>query len=159
MSCSWKDVIYYKPKKKAKVTFKIDVDCHLNDEELDLFIQTRRAILESLGFKLLEHRYFQTERGMHFWFTAYGDEIDDRTKNLYQFLLGDDDHRFDINRRRLERGIPWNKANVLFSRILDRKENYDCTFELKTYKKYLEKIKGDKHRFINYAIRVMLDEN
>jgi len=158
MSSSWKDIIYYKPKKKAAQTFKIDIDCHLSEEEIDLFVQTRKAILSSLNFTLIDYRYFQTERGMHFWFIAHGELLDDRTKNLYQFLLGDDHHRFDINRRRIERGIPWRKANILFSRIIDRKRNYDTTFELRTYKKYLEKIKGDKHDFINYAIKVMLND-
>ena len=102
-------------------TLKIDVDYDFYGNRWRIeWMNTRVAILESLGYELYGgKRCRRTTRGYHFWFTVKGN-IDDRTKNKLQFLLGDDVTRVKINNNRIDRGVEeWNK---LFSEVYWKQE-------------------------------------
>ena len=113
-------------------TAKIDLDEKLSWEyvktksyvwssEIDQWNATRRTIMESLGLVVIDINTTETERGQHTIINYLSkDNIDDEYKNFLQLLLGDDVVRYKINKRRIERGIPFDTANILFSKILKR---------------------------------------
>lgn len=77
------------------------------------WLQTREAILNSLGYKLLRaiRKPSPGGRGLHVWFYVEGPEMDDMKKVKLQYLVGDCIVRSKINYRRVRRGIRgfWNK--------------------------------------------------
>lgn len=103
--------------------FKIDIDIKLNEEEYRLWKLTRIAIIESLAIRfvfMLKHD--SSCRGHHIFIHCESDgSISDERLNFIQFLLGDDQTRYKINKGRLERGTSWEKANILFSRVLEKR--------------------------------------
>ena len=99
---------------------KVDVDVKMDAELLRKFVETRLAIISSLGYKLDYYRYAETEKGYHFWF-ALADKLGDRELCDLQFLLGDDHTRCRFNYLRLEAGC-FHQFNALFNRKFKRKE-------------------------------------
>lgn len=107
-----------------KVVFKVDVDLVVPKSWLDLWVKTRKAILECLGMKVDKIIVNESERGFHAWVHA-------RTKtkltptecNFVQWILGDDTGRVRINQRRIYLGFDWKKFNKLFSEVIWRKKH------------------------------------
>ena len=132
-------------------TAKIDLDEKLSWEyiktksyvwtsEIDQWNTTRRTIMESLGLVVIDINTTETERGQHTIINYLSkSNIDDKYKNFLQLILGDDITRYKINKNRIERGIPFDTANILFSKILKR---YPHESDSKI-KVALERILGD----------------
>ncbi|RLE65063.1 MAG: hypothetical protein DRJ47_06105 [Thermoprotei archaeon] len=114
------------------VVLKIDIDIKVPEEWIDDWIGSRIAIL---------NWYFDSDevvqdivvkpsskRGYHAWIHLDAGDMPPGEANKLQWLCGDDETRVAINQRRIERGVPWKEANVLFSRVLKRKEykNEQC---------------------------------
>lgn len=100
---------------------KIDLDVKLEDLEREVWEETRRYLLEGIGYIVVDINTAETERGLHTvinCITKY--HTDDDYKNFLQLLLGDDIIRYKINARRIEKGISFEKANILFSKVLER---------------------------------------
>lgn len=122
-------------------TAKVDLDVKLVEiRDIGRWEFTRDAILRSFEYIVVDVITMETDRGMHtvinylsLW------EISDKDQNFMQLLLGDDQTRFKINRQRLERGISMEKANILFSRVLQR---FTAVEESKL-KRALERIVGE----------------
>lgn len=105
---------------------KIDLDIKLTKSEIKSFEQTRKAIADSLRITIKSFvMHESSKRGHHaFIHISSYDCLIPETLNFYQFLMGDDQTRYKINKDRLEKGIPWDLANVLFSRVIERR-SYD----------------------------------
>lgn len=102
-------------------TSKIDLDMKLDKNDIPLWEHTRQAILEFIYFIVVDINTSETERGLHTvinWISE--DEETDQSLNFIQLLLGDDVVRVKINARRIEKGISFEKANILFSKVLER---------------------------------------
>ena len=100
---------------------KVDLDMKLDKNDIPLWEQTRQAVLEFMYFIVVDISTSETERGIHTvinWLAE--DEETDHSLNFIQMLLGDDVVRVKINERRIKKGITFEKANILFSRILHR---------------------------------------
>lgn len=106
--------------------FKIDLDVKLDEEDYKLWKATRIAIIKELGLRfMMMLKHDSASRGHHIFIHAESDEeISDDRLNFIQFLLGDDQIRYKINKDRIQRGTSWDKANILFSRVLE-KRRYD----------------------------------
>lgn len=118
---------------------KIDLDTKLCEYDRVLWEHTRRAILESMGHIVVDVNTSDTERGAHTVVNhLYTKELSDYTQNFLQLLLGDDLIRFKINQRRIEKGIKFENANILFSKILKRYPHEESRLKLA-----LERITGD----------------
>jgi len=109
----------------SKTILKVDVDVKMSKRWLDLWITSRKAILESIGIKVNDvvHKP-SSKRGYHFWFHVEenGRRFDFTPSecNRLGWLLGDDFGRVLINEMRIQKGIPWSRSNILFSRVLSR---------------------------------------
>lgn len=106
-------------------TAKIDLDVNIADINIDMWERSRKAVLESLPYSadivVIDIKTYKTERGLHTIINyLYPHIIPEDTLNLIQLMLGDDIIRYKINKKRIERGISWDRANILFSRVLDR---------------------------------------
>lgn len=103
---------------------KIDLDVKLNDEEYAIFEKTRYAILECLGYRVERViKHGSGFRGHHIYIHFKSDKkLTPKDLNLLQLMCGDDQTRYYINKERISTGMSWRKANILFSRILERKE-------------------------------------
>ena len=100
---------------------KIDLDTKLDKNDIPLWEDTRMAILEFMYFIVVDINTSETERGNHTvinWLAEEGET--EHSLNFIQMLLGDDVVRVKINQRRIERGISFEKANILFSKVLHR---------------------------------------
>ena len=98
---------------------KIDIDFKPPKPWLEEWIETRRNMLEHLGYEIERISIFDTKRGIHAYIKIK-QKISDEETNKLQFLLGDDHTRVKINQWRIKRGIKrWNK---LFHRVLYRKK-------------------------------------
>jgi hypothetical protein len=100
---------------------KIDVDVRMNDDLLEKFIQTRRAIIYKLGYTYITHNITKTEKGYHIWFKI-ADNLTDKELCDLQFLLGDDQTRCRFNYLRLEAGC-FKQFNALFNKKFKNKQN------------------------------------
>ena len=103
-------------------TSKIDLDVKLeNTAEIMVWEATRRVIIQFYGGIIIDVNSTETERGFHTIINWIIDiEFDDYKQNFMQLLLGDDIIRYKINARRIEKGISFEKANILFSKVLER---------------------------------------
>lgn len=103
-------------------TAKIDLDVKLdNVNERAMWEISRRSIIEGFCDILVDINTTETHRGLHSVINYLCCiKLSDDYKNFLQLLLGDDIIRYKINARRIERGISFEKANILFSRILKR---------------------------------------
>ena len=101
---------------------KIDLDVKLGETALrEVWENTRRNMLEYFGYIVVDINSSETQRGLHTVINYLCKmKLSDEYKNFLQLLLGDDLVRFKINNRRIERGISFEKANILFSRVLER---------------------------------------
>lgn len=120
---------------------KIDLDvCIEDDNALDLWNHSREIILNSLFAEcVIDGNTTDTERGIHTvinWISKI--KYCDEELNYIQLLLGDDIIRFKINRRRIEKGISFEKANILFSKVLHRYPHEESRLKLA-----LERIIGE----------------
>ena len=122
-----------------KYTLKIDLDLKLPEKWLELFIKSRKIMLEGLGFKVEEIVYRESLRGFHFWIRIESEKrLNDMDINLLQFLCNDDVGRVVINAYRIKRGVKnWNK---LFSKVIWRKKMSDY----QRYKRFLKKMERGK---------------
>ena len=92
----------------------VDIDIKLHSELLKKFIETRKLILNFLGYAVTKINYTETDKGMHFWFHL-AKPVDKYTLWELQFLLGDDHNRVRYNLMRLELDT-FDKFNVLFNK-------------------------------------------
>ena len=101
---------------------KIDLDIKLEETALrTVWENTRRNMLEYFGYIVVDINSSETQRGVHTVINYLCKmKLSDEYKNFLQLILGDDIIRFKINQRRIEKGISFKKANILFSRILER---------------------------------------
>jgi hypothetical protein len=89
------------------------------------YCETRRVLLESLGYKLVRINKHPgpSGRGLHVWLHISGPHLTDYEKNKFQYLIGNDDPiRAKLNHHRTWRGLAgfWNK---LFSKKHRIQEN------------------------------------
>ena len=100
---------------------KIDVDLRIDRWGwIDKYKKFVAAGLKSLGYGVekIVVRESDSKKGLHIWIHL-DREVDDRTKNMLQFLCCDDRTRVRINYYRIEAGVKnWNK---LFSKVLYRR--------------------------------------
>ena len=103
-------------------TAKIDLDVKIYKEDIEYWEQSRKAILEYFTHcTLIDINTTYTDRGLHTVINyLYDRAISDENLNFIQLLLGDDIIRYKINARRIEKGISFEKANILFSKVLER---------------------------------------
>ena len=102
---------------------KIDLDVKLEASAwLRVWEITRKGILEKeFGYVVVDINSSETERGLHTVINYLCKvKLSDEYKNFLQLLLGDDVVRYKINARRIEKGISFEKANILFSKVLER---------------------------------------
>jgi hypothetical protein len=100
---------------------KIDIDIKMDDNLLEKFIQTRKAIIQKLGYTYITHNITKTEKGYHIWFKIK-EKLNDKDLCDLQFLLGDDQTRCKFNYLRLEAGC-FRQFNVLFSKKFKGNQN------------------------------------
>ncbi len=103
-------------------TAKIDLDVKLEETALRIVWEnSRKDILESFGYIVVDINSNETQRGLHTIINYLCKmKLSDEYKNFLQLLLGDDVVRYKINARRIEKGISFETANILFSKILKR---------------------------------------
>jgi hypothetical protein len=106
---------------------KIDIDVKMNEQLLNMFIATRKKIVEALNYTLMDVQATATEKGYHFWFILK-EQLNDKDLCDLQFLLGDDQVRCRFNYLRLEAGC-FNQFNVLFNRKFKNNNNNNNTVE------------------------------
>lgn len=88
---------------------KVDIDVKLDESWFIRWIDTRKSMLDSLGFKVTMVFQHETTKGRNFFFHIKPECCDEEI-NMLQFLLGDDHTRVKINAWRIKRGIKhWNK--------------------------------------------------
>ena len=127
-----------------KTTFKIDIDYKMNRKQLELFKNTRKNMLEFLGFKIKEINTNKSDKkGRHWWFICEHKKRHTPTElNFIQLLLSDDRGRWLINQRRISRKIPWDDySNFIFSKIYWRRP---ADFSKKKFRMLMEKSKLSK---------------
>jgi len=107
-------------------TLKIDLDDHLLNRWKKEWIQTRRFMLKSLGYKMEEVTIHTSPsgRGHHIWIQFSSNKnVSDACLNKLQWLCGDDAVRVQINIWRIQRKITyWNK---MFSEVLWKRKESD----------------------------------
>jgi hypothetical protein len=106
---------------------KIDVDIKMNDDLLEKFIQTRRAIIYKLGYTYITHNIAETQKGYHIWFEI-AEKLNDKDLCDLQFLLGDDIVRCRFNYLRLDAGC-FKQFNVLFNKKFKGNQNNNKNVE------------------------------
>jgi hypothetical protein len=120
---------------------KLDVDLKVPKEWLEDWLETRRAIYEALGFKILGMVVDKkSERGFHaFVHILSNTKLTPDDLNKLQWLGGDDRGRVLINAWRIKRGVPWERGNKLFDHVIWRKEHKcNCTIHQKILKRAKE---------------------
>lgn len=110
---------------------KIDIDIKVPEDWIEDWVNSRIAILNSYFDSEVVHEVIvkpSSKRGYHAWIHIDAGDPPPGEINKLQWLCGDDETRVSINQRRIDRGVPWEDANVLFSRVLRRKEykNEQC---------------------------------
>jgi len=134
------------------MVLKIDIDTKLNKKEMQTFKNTRTAVLNSLGIKVLkiiEHPS-PSKKGHHI-FIHINKKIPDERKNFLEFLCGGDITRYHINKRRIKRGFKyWDK---MFSRVKwKRPKDFDKRHALRIINKS-KMLKYEKKFLIDYIER------
>lgn len=93
---------------------KIDVDIKMDRPLWDKFLATRKAIIERLGYILVDVKVAKTSKGFHFWFHLK-ETLTDKEMCDLQFMLGDDQPRCRFNYLRNDAGV-FDHFNALFSK-------------------------------------------
>ena len=120
-------------------TAKIDLDVKLDEIERGVWEISRKLIIEGFGYTVVDINTNETDRGLHTIINYLCMvKISDKHKNFIQLLLGDDVIRYKINTRRIEKGISFEKANILFSKVLERYPHEESRLKVA-----LERIVGD----------------
>ena len=119
---------------------KIDLDIKLGETALrTVWENTRRNMLEYFGYIVVDINSNETQRGLHTIINYLCKmKLSDEYKNFMQLLLGDDIIRYKINQRRIEKGISFEKANILFSKVLERYPHEESRLKVA-----IERIIGD----------------
>jgi hypothetical protein len=97
---------------------KIDVDLAMDRPLWQKFLETRKAIIEELGYILVDVKVAKTSKGFHFWFHLE-ETLRDKEMCDLQFLLGDDQPRCRFNYLRNDAQV-FPHFNALFSKKLKR---------------------------------------
>ncbi len=104
---------------------KIDVDIKLKPEAFKLWLETRKWIIERLGYRLEKVNIKETEHGYHVWFKIK-EVIPDEALAVLQFLLGDDQKRCWFNFLRVEANA-FKQFNALFNKKYKKRgKNAPC---------------------------------
>jgi DNA-binding transcriptional MocR family regulator len=93
---------------------KIDLDVKVPQEWLEKWFETRKIMLETLGYSVDRINWVETQKGYHVWIHLKN-EVDFDTIELLQFLCGDDPKRVFFT---LQRHIHTNDRqdfNLLFN--------------------------------------------
>lgn len=105
---------------KNKNVITVDMDWLPPKDWLEEWIETRKSILEGLGYEIkdvIKHKS-GSGTGWHFWFHLDKDVEKPKEKLKLMWMLGDDETRVKINFQRIERGVEnWEK---IFSKILGK---------------------------------------
>lgn len=99
---------------------KVDVDLRNRPQTFEVWLVTRKWIVEKLGYTLEKTRWTETQHGYHVWFHLR-ERIPDEALAVLQFLLGDDQKRCKFNFLRLD-AHAFKQFNALFSKKLKRKK-------------------------------------
>jgi len=104
-------------KEMTEQVLMVDVDW-LPQRWWSFYVETRRILLEALGYKLLRviKHPGPSGRGLHVWLHVSGPPLNDYELNKFQYIVGmDDPIRAKLNHHRTWRKLEgfWNK---LFSR-------------------------------------------
>jgi hypothetical protein len=91
---------------------KIDVDIRMSKHMLHRWIETRKRMLESMGYHVVDINYRYTKHGMHFWIILE-EKLDSYTRAMLQFIAGDDHRRCFYNFYRARMGV-FDYYNALF---------------------------------------------
>ena len=131
-----------------RYVLKVDLDYRLDKWGwLEIYKKCVRAILENV-FKceverIIVDEYEPNAHGLHVWIWVKSRrKLKPWELNMMQFFCYDDPGRVMINATRILRGIPWERANKLFSKVLWRKE-HKCNCEI--HQKILKRMReGNK---------------
>ena len=103
-------------------TLCFDIDWLPPPQWLESWRKSRYVLYAALGYTVSAMREAKSSsgKGLHVWIDIM-ETVDDETRNMLQFLGGDDQTRVRINRLRTERGLQkfWNK---LFSEVRQNPE-------------------------------------
>jgi len=91
---------------------KVDVDIKMDVVMLQRWVETRKRMLESMGYHVVDVNYRYTRHGMHFWFILQ-EQLDAYTRATLQFMIGDDHRRCFYNFYRARLGV-FDHFNALF---------------------------------------------
>ena len=122
-------------------TAKIDLDIKLDKEWMKCWWEESRvAIIEEVILAyVVDINTVDTDRGAHTTINFICEqEWSGEDLNFMQLLLGDDIIRYKINQRRIEKGISFEQANILFSKVLERYPHEESRLKVA-----LERIIGD----------------
>jgi hypothetical protein len=79
---------------------KVDKDCHVSSQLEREYVRQTLAILPRHHLKVLWIKATRTRHGRHYYIRI-DPPVSPRTANDLQYLLGDDTHRVDFNRARI----------------------------------------------------------
>jgi len=107
-------------------TLKIDIDFIPPAHWLSVWKDTRKVMLEHLGYDVENIIVDKSSsgKGIHVWIRINAGVLSDADLNMLNWLMGDDQTRVKINLMRIERGEKeWNKlfSSVLWTRPVDEK--------------------------------------
>jgi len=136
---------------QGQYKLKLDVDTHLSEKSMKLWKKTRLAILKSLDYKVIEMNFDESEKGFHVIVLIKSSEKLSPEKQCFlQVLLGSDLMREKLNMARIGRGIDWNRANRLFSKVIWRRPK---SYERNRMIEIVKKIKNpEDKRFMEKTI-------
>jgi hypothetical protein len=116
-----------------RYTLKIDCDVKMEGWVRNEWINTRIVVAKWLGLKVSDIIVKPTQRGFHTYIHIVSDrKLTPELINMYQFLLGDDQGRVNINSERIKRNIKgWNKlyARVSYRRPRETVKCPVCNYE------------------------------
>ena len=104
---------------RSLVILKIDIDTKVPRKLLNEWIETRRVILQYLGYNVRNIIITETTHGYHAWIYIE-DHVDSKRKAELQFLLDDDHRRAQLNLMRAELNA-FDEFNALFSKKIKKK--------------------------------------
>jgi len=151
---------------------KLDLDFKANKDWMHEFIETRKSILEGMGYEVSDViiRESGSGDGYHMWIFISPDVKSNMKILKLQFILGDDQTRCKINYSRLKNQSPILDWNIFYDQILQKKdrkngENKALNYFLKKYDELIREtrqysyIENNNHRLTNKQLADKLNVN